>query len=99
MRKVHTAESMVEIAHLRNVLESAGIRCVVRNDRLAGALNEGGAVVLLFFGWITGAQLIFATYRMRTESFWRLISLTIYLEGEMVLVGAHHVQTGHVYET
>jgi hypothetical protein len=40
MRKVHTAESMVEIAHLRNVLESAGIRCIVRNDRLAGALGE-----------------------------------------------------------
>jgi hypothetical protein len=31
---------MIEIAHLRNVLESAGIRCMVRNDRLAGALGE-----------------------------------------------------------
>jgi Putative prokaryotic signal transducing protein len=40
MRKVHTAESMIEIAHLRNVLESAGIRCLVRNERLAGALGE-----------------------------------------------------------
>jgi hypothetical protein len=40
MRKVHTAESMVEIAHLRNLLESAGIACVVRNERLAGALGE-----------------------------------------------------------
>jgi len=40
MRKVHTAESMMEIAHLRNVLESAGIRCIVRNERLAGALGE-----------------------------------------------------------
>ncbi len=40
MRKVHTAESMLEIAHLRNVLESAGIPCIVRNDRLAGALGE-----------------------------------------------------------
>jgi hypothetical protein len=40
MRKVHTAESMVEIAHLRNVLESEGIACVVRNERLAGALGE-----------------------------------------------------------
>jgi len=39
--------------------------------------QQQGAVVLLFFGWITGAQLIFATYRMRTESFWRLISLTV----------------------
>jgi len=40
MRKVHTAESMVEVAHLRNILESAGIPCVVRNERLAGAMGE-----------------------------------------------------------
>jgi hypothetical protein len=40
MRKVHTAESMIEIAHLRNLLESAGIACVVRNERLAGAMGE-----------------------------------------------------------
>ena len=40
MRKVYTAESLVEIAHLRNVLESAGIRCSVRNDRLAGVVGE-----------------------------------------------------------
>ncbi len=40
MRKVHTAESTIEIAHLRNVLESAGIPCVVRNDRLAGVVGE-----------------------------------------------------------
>jgi len=32
MRKVHTAESIIEIAHLRNVLESSGIDCEVRND-------------------------------------------------------------------
>jgi hypothetical protein len=40
MRKVHTAESLVEIAHLRNVLESEGIACVVRNDRLGGVVGE-----------------------------------------------------------
>lgn len=40
MRKVHTAESIVEVAHLRNVLESAGIPCEVRNDRLAGVIGE-----------------------------------------------------------
>jgi hypothetical protein len=40
MRKVYTAESLVEIAHLRNVLEAAGIRCTVRNDRLAGVVGE-----------------------------------------------------------
>ena len=40
LRKVHTADSILEIAHLRNVLETAGIACVSRNDRLAGALGE-----------------------------------------------------------
>ncbi len=40
MRKIHTAESLIEIAHLRNVLQSAGIPCQIRNDRLMGALGE-----------------------------------------------------------
>jgi hypothetical protein len=40
VRKVHTAESVVEAAHLRNVLESAGIACFVRNEGLAGAIGE-----------------------------------------------------------
>ncbi len=40
MRKVHTAESLLEIAHLRNVLETEGIACVVRNDSLGGAVGE-----------------------------------------------------------
>lgn len=37
---MHTSDSMLEVAHLRNVLESDGIRCFVRNDRLAGVLGE-----------------------------------------------------------
>jgi len=40
LRKVHAAESIVEIAHLRNLLEAEGIACVVRNDRLAGIVGE-----------------------------------------------------------
>lgn len=40
MHKVHTAESIVEIAHLRNVLAAAGIACEVRNDRLGGVVGE-----------------------------------------------------------
>jgi len=39
-RRIHTAESVVEIAHLRNVLESAGIACEVRNDRLGSVVGE-----------------------------------------------------------
>jgi hypothetical protein len=40
MRKVHTAESLIEIAHLRNLLEAADIACEVRNDRLGGVVGE-----------------------------------------------------------
>jgi hypothetical protein len=40
MRKVHTAESLIEIAHRRNLLEAAGIACEVRGDRLGGVAGE-----------------------------------------------------------
>lgn len=43
-----------------------------------GYFQEQGAIVLLFFGWITGAQLIFATYRMRSGNLWRLVALSIF---------------------
>lgn len=39
-RKIHTADSIIPIAHLRNVLLSAGIACQIRNERLSGALGE-----------------------------------------------------------
>lgn len=48
--------------------------------------QEQGAIVLLFFGWITGAQLIFATYRMRAQNFWRLVVLSIF-SFAVVIVG------------
>lgn len=40
--------------------------------------HNQGAVVLLFFGWVTGAQLIFATYRMRSAKIGRLISQVVF---------------------
>ncbi len=39
--------------------------------------QKQGAIVLLFFGWMTGAQLIFAAYRMRTDNPWRLLGLML----------------------
>jgi len=39
--------------------------------------QQQGAIVLLFFGWVTGAQLIFAIYRMRTDRPVRLISQVV----------------------
>lgn len=39
-RRIFSSESIVEVSHLRNLLECAGIPCEVRNDRLSGALGE-----------------------------------------------------------
>lgn len=39
--------------------------------------QQQGAIILLFFGWVTGAQLIFATYRIRTERIGRLFLLVL----------------------
>jgi NADH-quinone oxidoreductase subunit L len=40
-------------------------------------VGQQGAVILLFFGWVTGAQLLFATYRLRAESPWRTMAMII----------------------
>jgi NADH-quinone oxidoreductase subunit L len=51
-----------------------------------GFVGEQGAIILLFFGWVTGAQLLFATYRMQADSPWRpmaliIMSLTVVVAG------------------
>jgi NADH-quinone oxidoreductase subunit L len=48
--------------------------------------QKQGAVVLLFFGWVTGAQLIFATYRMRSQNLGRLFAMVI-ISFTVVVVG------------
>ena len=48
--------------------------------------QQQGAIVLLFFGWVTGAQLIFATYRMRTTNLWRLFTFVV-ISFAIVVVG------------
>lgn len=47
--------------------------------------QKQGAIVLLFFGWVTGAHLIFSTYRMGSQNVWRLISLIIFSFAIIVL--------------
>jgi len=47
--------------------------------------QKQSAIVLLFFGWVTGAQLIFATYRMRTYNLRRLVTLSIFSFAVVVL--------------
>ncbi len=40
--------------------------------------QKQGAIVLLFFGWVTGAQLLFATYNMQSQNPWRLVALIVF---------------------
>lgn len=40
MKRVYTAESLVRIMHLRNLLEAEGIRSEIRNERLGGVVGE-----------------------------------------------------------
>ena len=49
-------------------------------------VGQQGAIVLLFFGWVTGAQLLFATHRLRVESPSRLMVLIV-LSLAIVVVG------------
>lgn len=40
MKRLTTNESLAYITHLKNVLEQAGIACVIKNAQLSGALGE-----------------------------------------------------------
>jgi hypothetical protein len=40
MKKLHTAPNPLIISHLKNILESGGIRCAVKNQYLSAALGE-----------------------------------------------------------
>lgn len=40
MKRVYRTESLLTINHLKNIVEHEGIGCVVKNDRLMGAMGE-----------------------------------------------------------
>ncbi len=57
--------------------------------------QKQGAIVLLFFGWITGAQLLFNTYRMDVQNVWRLVGMIIF---SFALVIAGYVLISHAFD-
>ncbi|MFW6021078.1 MAG: NADH-quinone oxidoreductase subunit L [Guyparkeria sp.] len=57
--------------------------------------QKQGAIVLLFFGWITGVQVLFATHRLDTENPIRMMALII-LSFALIVVGYSFV--GHTFE-
>lgn len=40
MKRVYRAASLIQVAHARNVLITAGIHCELRNQYLAGAMGD-----------------------------------------------------------
>ena len=40
MKKVNSIESLVTINHWKNILESEGIRCEIRNEHLGSVMGE-----------------------------------------------------------
>lgn len=40
MKRVYRAASLLQVAHARNLLIAAGIRCELRNQYLAGAMGD-----------------------------------------------------------
>ncbi len=58
-------------------------------------VGRQGAIVLLFFGWVTGAQLLFVTYRLQAGSPWRLMAMIIL---SLLIVVAGYTWIGHAFE-
>ena len=54
-----------------------------------------GAVILLFFGWVTGAQLLFSTYHMKATNPWRLLGLILV---SFVLVVVGYTLISHAFD-
>lgn len=59
-------------------------------------LRYQGAIVLLFFGWVSGAQTLFTTYRLGSKRPWKLLLLTV-LSFTLVVIG--YVLIGHRFDT
>ncbi len=58
-------------------------------------LQRQGALVLLFFGWVTGAQVFFSTHKLDTASPWRTMGLVM-LSFLIVVMG--YTVIGHVFD-
>ena len=63
---------------------------------LADALSQKqGAMILLFFGWVTGAQLLFSTYHAGAQNPWRLVGLIVF---SFIIVVVGWTALSHAFE-
>jgi Putative prokaryotic signal transducing protein len=40
MKRISSMQSLADIGHLKNVLEQAGVRCMIKNEQLSGGIGE-----------------------------------------------------------
>ncbi|WP_226825441.1 NADH-quinone oxidoreductase subunit 5 family protein [Acidithiobacillus ferriphilus] len=62
----------------------------------SGLLYEQGVVILLFFGWVTGAQALFATHKMTHTNPWRLMGGIL---GSFVLIVIGYTLISHYFSS
>ncbi len=60
-----------------------------------GLAGQQGATILLFFGWATGAQLLFATYRLKAEKPWRTMAMIIL---SLIIIVAGYTLIEHTFD-
>lgn len=93
-RPAPRAQSSLVMAGLSLVLPIAVLIAVHGLVAAEVTLNQG-AIVLLFFGWLAGAQLVFATHRMQSERPWRLFMVVLV---SFVLVVLGYVLVSHAFD-
>ena len=59
-------------------------------------LYEQGVIILLFFGWVTGAQALFATHKMTHTNPWRLMGGIL---GSFVLIVIGYTLISHYFSS
>ncbi len=61
----------------------------------ANFAHKQGAIILLFFGWVTGAQVFFSIHRLPSVNPWRSMGM-IFLSFVIVVIG--YTAVGHLFE-
>ncbi|MCA1978143.1 MAG: NADH-quinone oxidoreductase subunit L [Thiobacillus sp.] len=93
-RPAPRAQSWLVMAGLSLVLPIA-VLVAAHGAFEADLFQQQGAIVLLFFGWLAGAQLVFSTHRMQSEQPWRLFMVVLV---SFVLVVMGYVLVSHAFD-
>lgn len=57
-------------------------------------LDEQGAVIFLFFGWVTSSQAVFSLYRLNAVASWKV---SLMMLGALALIGLTYLWAGQAF--